>query len=266
MTSAGGQPRAELAEGVAIVAPDVGDLRLPSHVAIIMDGNGRWAKEHGLPRIEGHREGAESVRAVTRAARAVGVEWLTLFAFSAQNWDRPGEETSALMQLLYQYVVEERDELMDNDIRLTAIGDLGRLPVTVRKALSAMIALSAKNRRMTLCLSLSYGGREDVVYAARQIAAAALEGKLDIDDIDEECLSSHLRSAILPPVDLLIRTSGELRVSNFLPWQIAYAELLFTKTMWPEFRRDQFLAALHSYGKRERRYGLVSEQVQAGQV
>jgi len=235
--------------------------RLPRHIAIIMDGNGRWARRHGQPRIQGHHEGAKSVREVVRAAREAGISALTLFAFSEQNWDRPPDEVDALMELLYKYVLEEHDEIMQNSIRLTAIGALERLPAFVREALHALIAESAGNRGMVLCLALSYGGREDVVGAARVLAQDVRAGRIDPDEINEVVLESRLSTAQLPPLDLLIRTSGEYRMSNFLLWQAAYAELYFTPVEWPEFRREQLAEAIAAYQKRERRFGLTSEQL-----
>ena len=231
-----------------------------------MDGNGRWAKQRGRPRVDGHLEGAESVRAVVRTARELDIGALTLFAFSEQNWERPSDEVEALMQLLYRYVMEERDEIMGNDIRLVAIGAVQRLPLFVRGALRALVELSAKNSRMTLCLALSYGGREDIAAAARSLAEQARRGTLDPALIDCKRFEQELSSGELPPVDLLIRTSGEQRVSNFLLWQAAYAELVFSETMWPDFRRPQFLAAVADYQARERRFGRTSEQLEKGPV
>jgi len=226
-----------------------------------MDGNGRWARQRGLPRVEGHREGAESVRSVVRAARSLGVSALTLFAFSEQNWDRPPDEVDALMELLYRYVLEERDEIMGNDIRLMAVGDLERLPRFVRQALSVLIDVSAQNRAMVLCLALSYGGREDITAAVRRLAEEVAAGKLAPDDVDEAALDQRLSTAGMPPVDLMIRTSGEQRISNFLLWQVAYAELMFTETMWPDFRKPELHQAIVTYQQRERRFGLISEQL-----
>lgn len=238
--------------------------RLPRHVAIIMDGNGRWARGRGEPRIEGHREGAKSVREVVRAAREIGVSALTLFAFSEQNWDRPPDEVDALMELLFKYVLEERDEIMQNGIRLTAIGELSRLPTFVRQPLFALIDDSKDNGGMILCLALSYGGREDLVRAARTVAEEVRADRLDPEEINEVVLESRLSTRLLPPLDLLIRTSGEHRLSNFLLWQAAYAELYFTPLMWPEFRRDALVQAIDAYQHRERRFGLTSEQIGRG--
>ncbi len=242
------------------------DSSLPRHLAIIMDGNGRWARGRGLPRIEGHREGAASVREVVRAARELGLSALTLFAFSEQNWDRPPDEVGALMELLYKYILEERGEIMQHRIRLTAIGELERLPGYVREALLALMEESRENQGMILCLALSYGGREDLVQAVRTLAAEVRAGRLDPDEVSEVVLDARLSTQALPPLDLLVRTSGEHRLSNFLLWQAAYAELYFTPVMWPEFRREQLLEALAAYGQRERRFGLTSEQCAGGSV
>ncbi len=226
-----------------------------------MDGNGRWAESRQLPRVEGHRIGAESVRDVVRAARQLGIEALTLYAFSAQNWARPPAEVAALMELLREYVIEERAEIMDNDIRLRAIGDVDRLPPTVREPLAALIADSAGNRSMTLSLALSYGGRESIVVAIRSALRACAEGTLTELDLDADRFGAMLPTGDLPPLDLLIRTSGEHRVSNFMLWELAYAELYFTETLWPDFRRQQLYRALEDYAGRERRFGRTSHQL-----
>jgi undecaprenyl diphosphate synthase len=228
---------------------------LPRHVAIIMDGNGRWAEARGLPRVAGHREGSEAVRAVTRAARRVGLEALTLYAFSSENWARPDAEVGALMQLLADFLESERGEMMANGIRLNAIGDLERLPTPVREKLAAVRAETAPNSGLTLTLALSYGGRQELVLAAR--AAAAARG----DALDAADLEAALQTAGLPELDLLVRTSGERRISNFLLWQCAYAELLFSETLWPDFRDAELFAALADYQARERRFGLTGAQV-----
>jgi undecaprenyl diphosphate synthase len=228
---------------------------LPRHVAVIMDGNGRWAEARGLPRVAGHREGSEAVRAVTRAARRVGIEALTLYAFSSENWARPDEEVGALMQLLAEFLESERGEMMANGIRLNAIGELDRLPSAVREKLAAVRAETANNQGLTLTLALSYGGRQELVAAARQAAAA--KGP----DLEASDLEAALQTAGLPDLDLLVRTSGERRISNFLLWQCAYAELLFTETLWPDFRDGELFAAIADYQARERRFGLTGAQV-----
>jgi len=234
---------------------------LPRHVAIIMDGNGRWAQDKGLPRIEGHRRGANSVHEVVRTAREIGVKALTLYAFSAQNWRRPPEEVTMLMRLLREYIIAERAEIMDNAIRLVTIGDLDRLPGLVREPLDVLVRDSAGNQAMVLCLALSYGGRESIVATTRALCESVKRGEISPGDVTEECFQSAMQTADLPQLDLLIRTSGEVRLSNFLLWESAYAELYFTDTYWPEFGRDEFVRALESYRGRERRFGRTGEQL-----
>src|SRR5579871_3468493 len=219
---------------------------LPRHVAIIMDGNGRWAKRRGLPRIEGHRKGADAVRDVVRASREIGLKALTLYAFSTQNWDRPMEEVRALMELLRDYLVEERAEIMENEIRLVTIGDRSRLPEFVREPLDALIRDSADNDKMTLCLALSYGGRESIVAAARRLAEAVVRNELNPSDIDVINFAEELSTRILPELDLVIRTSGEQRISNFLLCEAAYAELFFTDALWPDFSRATLYQAIEA--------------------
>jgi undecaprenyl diphosphate synthase len=234
---------------------------LPRHIAIIMDGNGRWAKRRGLPRIEGHRRGADSVREVTRAARELGIQALTLYAFSSQNWDRPLEEVRMLMALLRDYLVDERSEILDNGIRLTTIGNIDRLPDFVREPLNALKEDSAGNGGMTLCLALSYGGREAIVDATRNLVEQVLAGEIRTQDVNELSFAEALCTRTLPPLDLVVRTSGEQRLSNFLLWEAAYAELYFTDTMWPDFKRADLMDAIAAYQGRERRFGLTSDQV-----
>jgi undecaprenyl diphosphate synthase len=244
-----------------LLEQQVKDRPLPRHVGIIMDGNGRWAEERGLPRLEGHREGSTSVREVTRAARRLGIKALTLYAFSSQNWARPAEEVAGLMELLREYLEKEREEILGNDIRLTAIGELDRLPRYVREPLERLREESRDNRGMVLSLALSYGGREELVRAARALAEAAQAGELSPRALTEADVERHLWTHGLPPLDLVVRTSGEQRISNFLLWQSAYAELVFTPALWPDFRAPAFLAAVAEYQQRERRYGLTSAQV-----
>lgn len=234
---------------------------LPRHIAVIMDGNGRWARRRGLPRIEGHRKGADSVREVTRAARELGVQALTLYAFSSQNWDRPIEEVRMLMALLRDYLVDERAEILDNGIRLTTIGNIDRLPDFVREPLDALTCDSAQNTGMVLCLALSYGGREAIVDAARALVERVLAGEIRPQDINELSLGEALCTRSLPPLDLVIRTSGEQRLSNFLLWEVACAELYFTDALWPDFKRADLMDAISAFQGRERRFGLTSEQV-----
>jgi undecaprenyl diphosphate synthase len=228
---------------------------LPRHLAIIMDGNGRWAEARELPRVAGHREGAEAVRAVTRAARRIGIQALTLYAFSTENWGRPEPEVGALMHLLAEFLESERGEMMANGIRLNAIGDLSRLPAAVREKLASVQAETAGNRGMILTLALSYGGRQELVQAARR-AAAAKGAALEAEDLE-----SALWTAGLPDLDLLVRTSGERRISNFLLWQCAYAELVFTDVLWPDFRDAELFAAIAEYQARERRFGMTGAQL-----
>ncbi|MBL9134760.1 MAG: isoprenyl transferase [Verrucomicrobiales bacterium] len=228
---------------------------LPQHIAIIMDGNGRWAKKRGLPRIEGHRQGAESVRAIVRAAGELGIRYLTLYAFSVENWNRPKDEVDTLMKYLARYLRNEIGELNRNNVRLEAIGQIWRLPEFVQEQLKKTKAALATNNGLTLILSLSYGGRTEIVDAVREIAAKAKEGRIEPAEINERTVADHLYTRHWPDPDLLIRTSGELRVSNFLLWQISYAEFVVTDTLWPEFRKAQLVAALEEYNRRHRRFG-----------
>lgn len=229
---------------------------LPRHVAVIMDGNGRWSKQRGfIDRIRGHEAGIEAVREITRTAAMLGIADLTLYAFSKENWQRPRHEIAALMHLLERFAVEERDELMENDIRLEAIGDLADLPASVRREILKTGELTRGNTGTTLTLALSYGGRDDVIRAVRRIATEVAAGNIDPMEIDEEYLARYMDTANKPDPDLLVRTGGEFRISNFLLWQIAYTELYVTPVMWPDFRRVHLLEALVEYGRRERRYG-----------
>ena len=236
-------------------APLAFDAPLPGHVAIIMDGNGRWAKERGLPRIEGHRRGANVVRDITTYARELGIGTLTLYSFSRQNWRRPAFEITGLMALLADYCRSEHRTLMRNDIRLTTIGELSRLPMPTREALRWLTRQTKDNRSMTLCLAVDYGGREEIVAACRRAMHDLQAGSLPADEFDEAALAQRLDTATMPELDLLIRTSGELRVSNFMLWQLAYAEMHFADVRWPDFTRQHFRAALADYGQRQRRFG-----------
>ncbi|MGE4181742.1 MAG: isoprenyl transferase [Limisphaerales bacterium] len=228
---------------------------LPQHIAVIMDGNGRWARQRGLPRIEGHRQGAESVRALVRAAGEIGIRYLSLYAFSVENWNRPKDEVDTLMKYLARYLKNEIGELNRNNVRLEAIGQIWRLPEFVQEQLRKSKAALAKNNGLTLILCLSYGGRTEIVDAVREIAALAKAGRIDPAEINERTVAEHLYTRHWPDPDLLIRTSGELRVSNFLLWQISYAEFVVTDTLWPEFRKPQLHAALEEYTRRHRRFG-----------
>ena len=228
---------------------------LPRHVAVIMDGNGRWAKQRHFPRIEGHRRGADSAREIIRSAGDVGVKYLTLYAFSAENWNRPKDEVDALMKYLVRYLKSETKELDKSNVRLEAIGQIHRLPENVQEQLRKSIETLSKNNGLTLVLALSYGSRIEIVEAARRIADKVKSGQLEPADITESVISQHLWTRNLPDPDLLICTSGEMRISNFLLWQISYTELVITPTLWPDFRKPQFYAALEEYARRHRRFG-----------
>jgi len=232
--------------------------RLPSHVAIIMDGNGRWAMQKGHLRMHGHQHGVDAVRNVTEAAAELGIRYVTLYAFSTENWRRPQNEVNALMELLVNTIQSETDTLMKNGIKLEAIGDLSQLPETCNKQLEETVQATAGNERMTLILALSYSGRWDIIEATRKIARQVKEGSLEPENIDENVLNSALNTARYPNPELLIRTSGEQRISNFLLWEIAYAEMHFTPVLWPDFTKDDFYRALLDYQSRDRRFGLVT--------
>ncbi len=237
---------------------------IPAHVAIIMDGNGRWAQQKKRPRLYGHKVGVESVQEVVECAGELGVKVLTLYAFSSENWKRPGVEVNGLMGLLKSYLLSEISKMLKNRIRLVTIGDTEKLPQDVREVLEKTIAETADNDGLTLNLALSYGGRLEIVRAVREIAAEVLADDLSLDEINESLISNHLFTAALPEPDLLIRTGGEARLSNFLLWQASYAEIYFTDTMWPEFRRQSFLQAIAEYQRRERRFGRTSAQLGSG--
>jgi undecaprenyl diphosphate synthase len=230
---------------------------IPRHIAIIMDGNGRWAKERGLPRLEGHRSGAESVREVMEACIELGVEYLTLYAFSSENWSRPEAEVSALMTLLNRFLDEKAKDLDRQGIRLLVIGQLDRLPAKTRALIERIKARTAGHTTMTLVLALSYGGREEIVAAARSLVEDAVAGKISPADIDGELFATRLQTAGIPDPDLLVRTSGEMRVSNFLLWQISYAEMVIVKKFWPDFRQGDLFEAVEEYKRRNRRFGAL---------
>jgi len=234
---------------------------LPQHVAIIMDGNGRWAKARGLPRVEGHKHGIESVRAVVQAAGKLNIKALTLYTFSSENWARPRSEVSALMSLLLTTVKKEVNELNEKNVRLMAIGDIDALPRAPRMGIKNTIARLSKNTGLILNLALSYSGRQEIVEAVRQISQQVKEGTLDVKDIDEQLFSHYMQTSSIGDPDLLIRTSGEMRISNFLLWQLAYTEIYVTQVLWPDFRENEFLDAIEDYQGRERRFGKVSEQL-----
>jgi len=235
--------------------------RIPRHIAVIMDGNGRWAKSRGNIRLFGHKAGVDSVRDITEACAQLGVEYLTLYAFSTENWGRPMDEVTGLMQLLVQSLRNETRKLNDNDIRLLTISQLERFPESCQRELREAIDLTRDNKRMNLCLALSYSGRWDITQAVRKLAVQVKQGKINPEDISDDLITSELVTADIPDPDLIIRTSGEFRISNFLLWQLAYSELYITNTYWPDFRRNELYEAIRSYQKRERRFGKTSEQV-----
>ncbi|WP_262248425.1 isoprenyl transferase [Parapedobacter soli] len=235
--------------------------KLPEHVAIIMDGNGRWAKERGQLRVFGHRNGVAAVRDTVEGAVEIGIKYLTLYAFSTENWNRPKLEVSALMELLVNTINKETKTLMDNGVKLNAIGNLNQLPTKCFARLNEAMQKTANNTNCTLTLALSYSARWEITEAVRQLAKKVLSGEINPDDIDENQVARHLTTCDIPDPELMIRTSGEQRISNYLLWQLAYAELYFTDKMWPEFRRNDLFEALATYQNRERRFGLTSEQL-----
>ncbi len=235
---------------------------LPRHIAIIMDGNGRWAQNHSLGRIAGHRKGAESVRNIVEACRKIGISYLTLYAFSSENWSRPEREVRALMTLLERYLKSEVKVMMKNHIRLLTIGDTEALPEKVRTILRDTIGRTADNTAMTLILALNYGSHDEILGAVKKMVAEALQGKIGAADVTMERFAAGLFTRGIPDPDLLVRTSGEYRLSNFLLWQMAYTEFYFTDILWPDFREEQLIEAIIEYQKRERRFGLTSDQVQ----
>jgi undecaprenyl diphosphate synthase len=230
-------------------------MNIPRHVAIIMDGNGRWAKERGLPRIKGHDQGAESVRAVTEACVELGVEFLTVYAFSTENWKRPEAEVTALWALLEHFIEQETPTLMKNGVRLQTIGRTHELPQSCQDALRRTIELTAKNPKTTLILALNYSGRTEIIDTVRNLCREAAGGALDIESLDEDAFSRHLYTGNFPDPDLLIRTSGELRLSNFLLWQLSYTEIYVTQKMWPDFNKEDLRDAIREFNKRQRRFG-----------
>ena len=235
--------------------------RLPRHIAIIMDGNGRWAKKQGLARIFGHKQGVETVHNITVAATQLGVEYLTLYTFSTENWNRPKDEVDALMTLLVDTIVKETPTLMNNNVRLTTIGDIDRLPEGTRQKFLGCIEQTSRNTGLTMVLALSYSARWEIIEAMRAAVRKAQAGELRAEEVNEQLVSSLMTTAGIPDPDLLIRTSGEYRISNFLLWQLAYSELYFTDCLWPEFTEEEFYKAIVDYQKRERRFGKTSEQM-----
>ncbi len=236
--------------------------KLPRHIAIIMDGNGRWAKQHAIGRVRGHKKGAQAVRTVVKTCREIGIKYLTLYAFSIENWERPAKEVEALMFLLDEYLTKETKELQKQGIRLTTIGEIDRLHPLVKDKLLQTKESTAKNDQMVLNLALSYGGKDEIISAVKRIVQDNKRGIIDISDINKETFDRYLYTYGMPDPDLLIRTSGEYRISNFLLWQMAYTELYFTNVLWPDFTKDDLFKAIASYQKRERRFGLTSEQLE----
>lgn len=253
-----------MAESADTAVPSLPPGILPRHMAIIMDGNGRWAENRRKPRWEGHAYGAKAVREVVTAAREVGIQALTLYAFSVQNWGRPSVEVEKLMALLLDYLVEERGTILENGIRLQGIGQIERLPAHVQRQLRYLEQESAGGQDMTLTLALSYGSREEIVAACQQVARDAARGALDPEALDEDLLDRYMFTRHLPPLDLLVRTSGEMRLSNFLLWQSAYAELVVTDALWPDFGRGQLYECIEAFRGRQRRYGKTRAQVEEG--
>jgi len=235
--------------------------RVPKHVAIVMDGNGRWAKLRKKPRLYGHKVGADSVRDIVEISREIGIKHLTLYAFSSENWKRPEQEVTGLMNILKSYLVSELDRMEENQIRLSCLGDISKLPTAVRKVLHTSIERTAENNELTLNLALSYGARDELCMAVRKVAEQCRNGVVSPEEIDHQLISDNLYTVGQPDPDLLIRTGGESRLSNFLLWQLSYAEIHFTKVMWPEFRREEFLQVLHDYQQRQRRFGRTGEQI-----
>ncbi|MDH3649905.1 MAG: isoprenyl transferase [Saprospiraceae bacterium] len=247
--------------GKSVLIDQIDPHKLPAHVAIIMDGNGRWAQRQNKPRIFGHRNGVKAVREVTEAAAELGIKFLTLYAFSTENWNRPRIEVNALMTLLVKTIHSEVATMMDNDIRLMAIGDQEKLPDKTRKALLEGIRITSENQRMTLTLALNYSGRWEILESCRKLAKKIAKGELDPDQLDDSLFGDHLATHYMPDPELLIRTSGEYRISNFLLWQLAYSELYFTDVFWPEFRKENLYEALIDFQQRERRFGKISDQL-----
>jgi undecaprenyl diphosphate synthase len=237
--------------------------RIPRHIAIIMDGNGRWAKKKGAMRIFGHRHAIQAVKDAIEGAENLGVEFLTLFSFSTENWSRPQEEVNALMELLVKTITDEVPMMMKNNIRLQSIGDIDSLPKSAYDKLAEAKNTTSKNTGLTVILALSYSGQWELTQAARHIAQKVSEGKLKLEDITQQVMADHLETRGIPDPELMIRTSGEYRLSNFLLWQLAYTELYFTPVLWPDFRREHLIAAILDFQKRERRFGMTGEQVKS---
>lgn len=239
----------------------IDNQRLPRHIAIIMDGNGRWAKKQGMARMFGHRQGVETVHNITVAATKLGIEYLTLYTFSTENWNRPKEEVDALMTLLVDTIAKETPTLMQNNVRLETIGDIDRLPDATKRKFLACIDQTSRNTGLTMILALSYSARWEITEAVRQAVIRAQQGQLRAEEVNEQFVASLMTTAAIPDPDLLIRTSGEYRISNFLLWQLAYSELYFSECLWPEFNEEELYKAIVDYQKRERRFGKTSEQM-----
>ncbi len=235
--------------------------KLPKHIAVIMDGNGRWAEERGLPRAAGHQAGIVSLRDVTRSSRELGIDFLTVYAFSTENWKRPKREVSMLFRLLRKMLRDEMEEMLENGVRLNAIGQINALPAIVQQELGEAIEKTSQNKGLTLTLALSYSGRWDIVRAIQSLALDVRRGKISPEDISDDIFRSYLTTSAIPDPDLLIRTSGEMRLSNFLLWELAYSEIHVTKTFWPDFRRENLYDAIRDYQRRERRFGLTGAQL-----
>lgn len=244
-------------------AASIDKTTLPKHIAIIMDGNGRWAKERGQDRINGHHEGVLSVRDVVNVAGEIGIQYLTLYAFSTENWNRPKEEVDALMELLVATIRKEVEELNNKNVRLHVIGDFAALPDICQKEMQEAIDITANNTGLNLILALSYSAKWEIINAIKNISQKAKDGHINIEDINDDFFHQHLCTHQFPDPELMIRTSGETRISNFLLYQLAYSELYFTSIHWPDFRREQFLQAIADYQQRERRFGMISEQIQS---
>lgn len=234
-------------------------LKIPNHVAIILDGNGRWAKKRGLPRTAGHQEGAMNVREITKLCANIGIKALTVYAFSTENWKRPDEEVKFLMKLPIKFFNEFAPELVENNIRLKVIGNVEELPIDLQQKVLEISELTKNNTKMTLTIALNYGSQDEIKQAVQAIATDVKNGQLNVEDINEDVIDQHLMTSDLPPLDLMIRTSGELRISNYLLWQLAYAELYFTSIAWPDFKEEQLYEALLDYQKRNRRFGALNE-------
>jgi len=248
---------------MSLIKDKIDPEKLPQHVAIIMDGNGRWAKSRGEERTFGHRNAIEAVRNAINACNEINIPYLTLYTFSSENWNRPDEEVNTLMNLLSETLLLEAEEIFSKGLRMHVIGDIGKLPELVREQLLNVIDLTKNNTKGNLILALSYGSQKEILKAVKEISTEIKEGKLNVEDIDETIFENHLYTKDFPPVDLLIRTSGEIRISNFLLWQIAYAELQFLDVLWPDFSKDIFFQCILNYQNKERRYGKTSEQLRS---